>query len=81
MATLLIEYILGARRDYDGLRIDPCLPAALPEAKIMRTFRSTQFDISIRQTGTKSITVDGRAIDGQIIPATGAPRQSVNITV
>jgi cellobiose phosphorylase len=80
MATLLIEYILGARRDYDGLRIDPCLPAALPEIRMMRTFRGTRFDISIRR-GPPSIIVDGKVLNGRVIPVTGAARQTVEVSL
>jgi cellobiose phosphorylase len=81
MAVLLIEHILGAQRDYDGLRIAPCLPASLPKAKVMRTFRGTQFDISIEQTGTKGITVDGAPLVGNIVPITGKSKQTVKVTI
>lgn len=82
MCQLLIEHILGARRDYDGLRIDPCLPAALPEASLLRTFRGTPYHIHIknRPGGGKHparILVDGAPLHGNLIPATpgGPPRR------
>ncbi len=72
-AQLLIEYILGARREYDGLLIDPCLPAALPEARVTRRFRGGVYHITIRNRpgGGKnpaSILVGGKPIDGAILP-------------
>lgn len=72
-AQLLIEYILGARRDFDGLVIDPCLPQALPRASVTRRFRSAEYQISIvnRPTGgkePKSIRVDGTVITGTTLP-------------
>ncbi|NBB72595.1 MAG: hypothetical protein GVY35_02835 [Bacteroidetes bacterium] len=70
---LLVEYILGARRGYDGLVIDPCLPAHLPEARLTRTFRGATYRIRITNRpgggkGPRSITLDGRTIEGQTLP-------------
>ena len=73
MTQLLIEHILGARRGYDGLVIDPCLPAALPEARITRRFRGATYHIHLtnRRGGgkkPKSITLDGQRVSGNILP-------------
>ncbi len=72
-AQLLIEYILGACRSYDGLVIDPCLPIALPTARITRTFRGGTYAIKLtnRPEGGKhpaSILVDGKVLSGQVLP-------------
>ena len=73
MAQLMVEYILGARRSYDGLVIDPCLPAHLPEARVTRKFRGATYKIHIknREGGgkdPKSIKLDGQAIEGNVLP-------------
>jgi hypothetical protein len=73
MTQLLIEYILGARRSYDGLIIDPCLPAALPEARLTRRFRGATYQIHLVNRpgggkGPKSITLDGQPVSGQVLP-------------
>ena len=73
MTQLMIEYILGARRSYDGLVIDPCLPAALTEARITRRFRGATYHIHLINRpgggkGPKSITLDGRPIRGNVLP-------------
>ena len=73
MTQLLIEHILGARRSYDGLLIDPCLPAALPEAKVTRRFRGATYHIHLenRPGGGKdpaSITLDGQPVNGRLLP-------------
>ncbi len=73
MAQLLIEYILGARRHYDGLYLDPCLPKALPRASLLRTFRSTQYYIELQNRpeggkGPRAILLDGQEISGQLLP-------------
>jgi len=70
---LMIEYILGARRSYDGLVIDPCLPKELPEARISRKFRGATYRIALSNRpgggkSPKSITVDGQPVDGDTLP-------------
>ena len=65
--------MLGARRDYQGLRIDPCLPKTWRRARIVRPFRGAIYDIEILnphglEKGRISITVDGRSIEGSVIP-------------
>jgi cellobiose phosphorylase len=72
-SVLAVEWILGVRRDYAGLRIDPCLTARVPRARVTRTFRGATFDLRIDNTagrccGTTSITVDGTPIRGNTLP-------------
>ncbi|MBI5722838.1 MAG: hypothetical protein HZA50_02685 [Planctomycetes bacterium] len=72
-AVLLVEWILGARRHYDGLMIDPCLTATIKQAGATRTFRGAVYDISLdnsagRCKGASSITVDGKKIQGNMLP-------------
>ncbi len=69
---LLVEWILGARRHYDGLLIDPCLPAALPEARVTRTFRGATYNIHLinRAGGGKnpvSVHCDGELVADRIL--------------
>ncbi len=76
-AQLMIEYMLGARRNYDGLTIDPCLPAKLPSATINRKFRGDTYIISITNSasggkGVKSILFNGERLDGLKLPLTGS---------
>ena len=66
------EWLLGARRDYDGLRIDPCIPKKWKKARIKRPFRGAVYDITIhnpkgKEKGIKQIEVDGEPIDGNLI--------------
>jgi cellobiose phosphorylase len=70
---VLVEYILGARRSYDGLVIDPCLPAELPEVSVTRKFRGATYHIHIKNRpeggkDPKSITLDGQPIQGNTLP-------------
>ena len=83
---LLVEWILGARRHYDGLLIDPCLPACLPRAGLTRTFRGAVYDISIDNSagrsgrGCREIWLDGNKIEGNILPP-AAPNSRHHVKV
>jgi N,N'-diacetylchitobiose phosphorylase len=63
--------ILGIQPDYDGLRINPCLPSAWKEIRVTRHFRGRDFDITIRNgkkgKGVVSMEVNGKAIEGDLI--------------
>jgi cellobiose phosphorylase len=68
--------MLGAIPDYDGLKIDPCLPKAWPTAQLRRPFRGAVYEITVNNPwhvskGVKSITVDGQPLQGNIIPPHG----------
>ncbi len=76
------QYILGVQPDYDGLRLNPCLPDELPECTVRRTFRGAEYTIHIRRTGERSLTVNGQAASGDIIPVFPSGDQvSVELTI
>jgi len=67
------QYVLGIQPDYQGLRIDPCIPPDWKEIKISRRFRKNNFNILIKnesgvEKGVKKITVNGINIEGNLIP-------------
>jgi cellobiose phosphorylase len=71
----ITQYILGIRPTYDGLEIDPCIPSALKEYHVHRVLRDAEFDITVknpdaRQSGVRSILLDGETVEGTIIKAT-----------
>ncbi len=64
MYNAATEWMLGARREFKGLLIDPCLPKRWKWAKIKRPFRGATYEITIRNpegvtSGVKKLTVDG----------------------
>jgi cellobiose phosphorylase len=66
------EMLLGAQRDYDGLRIKPTLPSHWKKAKIARPFRGATYEIEIEnpnglEHGPVEVFVDGRKIEGNLI--------------
>ncbi len=76
------QYILGVRPYLEGLMIDPCLPAGFRECRILRTFRDTVYDIVIvnkknAKKGIRRLVVDGKEIEGNIVPAGDADRVEV----
>lgn len=82
-SRLMLEYILGARRDYDGLRLDPCLPAHLPEARVRRRFRGVDYDIHItnQPAGGKGAWKvrggDGTPMEGVLRSISGSRSQTI----
>jgi cellobiose phosphorylase len=69
----LYEGILGIYKDYDGLRIQPSLPSGWSQVQATRTFRNTQYRISMKkdpalQSGKLCIAIDGNTIGGNILP-------------
>lgn len=71
---ILVEEIFGARADYDGLRIDPCLPRAWTEARVCRQFRGHEYDIRITKKaglcrGRVTVCLDGQELPDNLIPA------------
>ena len=73
----LVEWILGARRHYDGLLIDPCLSKTIPKATVSRLYRGAMFHIELDNTAgrcrqPRSITLDGKPLQGNVLPPQAA---------
>lgn len=60
----LYEGILGVKRDYDGLRVEPAFPSCWDQAELTRRFRGADYRFTFVRTGRRSITVDGERIEG-----------------
>ena len=70
------EWILGARRDYEGLRIDPCIPSHWKKCSIRRPFRGDVYEIDIEnphgvEKGLKELYVDGVPVEGNLVCVIG----------
>ena len=75
------QYILGIRPDYKGLLIDPCIPAKWKEFTAIRRFRNKTLNIKVVnpkgvQKGVKKITLNGQAIDGNLIPVSKMTKEN-----
>jgi cellobiose phosphorylase len=67
------QYILGIQPDYDGLRIDPCVPENFGDYTIERKYRGAEYHIRVTnpnhvQKGIQSLTVNGRQVEGNLVP-------------
>lgn len=67
------QHLLGARPTFGGLTIDPCLPPSWNQARIVRRFRGTRYDIRISNPervsrGVREIKVDGRLLEAAVLP-------------
>jgi N,N'-diacetylchitobiose phosphorylase len=66
------QYILGIQPDYNGLKINPCIPSDWKELKIKRRFRNKSFNITVqnknkKQKGIKKLIVNNEEIKGNLI--------------
>ncbi|MBQ7435507.1 MAG: glycosyl transferase [Oscillospiraceae bacterium] len=67
------QAILGVKPTLDGLEIDPCVPSGCKGFVVTRSYRGAEYEIHVdnpngAQYGVKSMTVDGKAFDGKLIP-------------
>lgn len=72
----ITQSILGIQPDYDGLKVDPCIPADWTEFTVTRVFRGDTYVIRVSNPqqiskGIASIQLDGTAIDGNVLPVIG----------
>jgi len=69
----ITQFILGIKPAYEGLQVDPCIPASWDGFKVVRKFRGATYNIEVKnpakvQKGVKTLTVDGKPVAGCIIP-------------
>jgi cellobiose phosphorylase len=80
------EGLLGIAADYDGLRIDPCIPRSWASFRATRRFRGVDYDITVENPdgvcrGVRTLRVDGRVIDGPLVPLSSAERVAVEVVL
>ena len=81
------QYILGIRPDYDGLRIDPCIPSAWDKFEVIRRFRGKMIRICVTnpdgvEKGVKQVVLNGKAIEGNLLPASALlPENEVEVVM
>lgn len=77
----ITQFILGIRPAYNGLEIDPCIPADWDGYYVTRKFRGATYEISVRNPrhvskGVESIVVNGEPVKGNVLPI--MPEGTVN---
>ncbi len=69
----ITQWILGIRTGYDGLLVDPVIPAEWKGFTVTRKFRGNTYVITVknphgRQRGVQKLLVDGKEIAGNLLP-------------
>ena len=81
------QYILGVYPTHNGLSINPCVPSGFGDFSITRQFREGTYNITVKnpdnvQKGILSITVDGKPINGHVVPyEKGKQHYQVEVTM
>ncbi len=73
MAIGALQHIIGCRAEFDGLRIDPCIPPGWKRFELTRVFRGVTYRIAVRNPdgvskGVRQLIVDGKPVRGSVIP-------------
>jgi cellobiose phosphorylase len=68
------QYILGIFPEWNGLRLDPCIPKEWDSFTVRREYRGSIYNITFKNPdnvhkGIKSITLNGKETEGNIIAA------------
>jgi len=69
----ITQYILGVKPDYEGLSLNPCIPAKWDGFNMKREFRGATYNIEVSNPnhvskGVKQVIVNGAAIESNIVP-------------
>ncbi len=70
----ITQYISGIRPEYEGLLIDPCIPADWDGFTVQRKFRNANYNITVQNPehvskGIKEILVDDEKLSDNILIA------------
>ena len=71
------QYLLGIRPDFDGIVVDPCIPADWKEFTVVRKWRGSIYTIHVSnpdgvEKGVRSMTADGVRVERLPILPTGS---------
>ncbi len=80
----ITQWILGIRPEFDGLRIDPCIPSAWEGYEMVRVFRSCKYNIVIHNPdhvcrGVVRMQVNGEEVPGNLVPHAEVSEQNVEV--
>ena len=80
------QYILGIIPEWTGLKVDPSIPHEWDGFTASRKYRGATYEISVKNPdhvckGVKAVTVDGKAIEGNILPVFDGGVHSVEVVM
>jgi len=78
----ITQHILGIQPEFDGLRVEPCIPRDWKEYSVRRRFRGDTYLITVRNPegqskGVRAMKVDGKKLDGNLVPLIGDGQEHV----
>lgn len=62
------EFMLGIKPEFNGLRVEPCLPSQWESVNVTRIFRGVTYNITILRAQDKGVFVDGKKAEGNVVP-------------
>jgi cellobiose phosphorylase len=80
----ITQWILGIRPTFSGLEIEPVMPSAWDGFDAIRLFRGVRYVIHVERQGPGNgveMTVDGKSIQGHLIPLPSARTKEVHVVV
>jgi cellobiose phosphorylase len=81
-----VKHILGIMPAYAGLEINPCIPKAWAGFSVQRRFRGAEYAITVKNPnhvskGVRSVTVDGKPIEGSVVPAFSSGKHTIEVVL
>ncbi len=79
LQRIVTHWVLGVRPEWDGLRIDPCLPPEWRTARMTRSWRGHSYEFEFEAgasregRGRVEIRVDGKPLAGNLLPVPSGP--------
>lgn len=78
------QYILGIRVNFEGLQIDPCVPADWKEFEAQRKWRGATYKIKVKNPdsvmkGIKLIRLNGKPVESPIPPQTAGSVNEIEV--
>jgi len=69
----IANHILGVQPDYNGLKVEPCIPGQWDGYRVTRRYRNATYVIDVRNPkhvskGVRQVTVDGKAQSDNLLP-------------
>lgn len=80
----ITQWILGIRPTYDGLEVAPVVPTGWDGYEAVRSYRGVRYEISVERKSPGNevqLEVDGKSINGTIIPLSDDKDNAVNVKV
>ncbi len=80
----ITQWILGVRPTYNGLQVAPVVPSAWKKFEVARSYRGVRYVVQVERKGLGNevqLVVDGKLIDGNIIPLPVDGTKEVHVSV